>query len=103
MKSKTTILRAYCTTGGSCTILFDEIGWKVLNDTRQSNLGYLHMCEESAPEITEKCRNSIIRYFYGHAPELPGLGASPQQAYWKNLSIKNIEDIGNNGKMSYYA
>ena len=98
---------------GECVIEFTETGYNVIHDTRtvhrvdfldkEYKEGYLHICEESADEITEACRNQIIIYFYNHDNNLlPGIGATVTECYFEGITIKEAEKIGNNGKKAYY-
>jgi len=107
MKKSNTILKAHSYFGGICTVEFTENGWRILEDTREKcKDGYLHICDESAEEITNKCRDVMLNYFYNHRkenPETPGIGATPQEKYWYGMSIEKMETIGNNGKKSFYA
>lgn len=100
--SQTTILTAYWQ-GGGCRVEFSESGWTVLEDTRDINLGYLHCYDDSAEEITDDCRNQIIRYIFAHQKGLPGVGATPQHRYFRGLNTADIERIGNDGKRAFYA
>lgn len=88
-------------------IEFTEDNWTVVEDTRSpdDNLrGYLHWYEDiSAEEITDKVRDQIIKYYYNHPDNLPGVGATPQKRYMKGLSIEERERIGNSGNPAWYA
>jgi hypothetical protein len=113
-----TILKAcgdsfeYGVDGGECIIEFTETGYNIIKDTRATHKidflneefkgGYLHICEESAEEITEACRNQIIKYFYNHDKLLPGLGATVTERYFKGLTREEAEKIGNEGKKAFY-
>lgn len=94
-------------------IRFDEQGYEVIEDTvpryihsfskGHFNGGYLHISDESAPVITDACRDQIVRYMFNRPRNLPGLGATPQHRYFQDLTTEDIERIGNDGKRSYYA
>jgi len=101
----TTILRATSYFGGHCLVSFSETGFEVIEDTRDYKDGYLHIFENSATAITDACRNQIIKYFYNHRSfdvNSPGIGATPQHQYFSNLSIEEMENIGNNNKKCFY-
>ena len=95
-------------------IEFTENGYNILKDTIPTHrierlnkdkkaVSYLHICEESAEEITETCRNQILKYLYTHDNDMtPGLGATVIERYFKGLSRAEAEKIGNEGKKAYY-
>lgn len=90
--------------GGQCTIEFSETGYTVLEDTRKANDGYLHLISDSPESITIACRSQLIKYFFNHPKELPGLGGTPQRRYFQNIKdINEFESIGNNGKKGVYC
>ena len=105
-KSPSTILRAdgYSRDGAAeaCVIEFSERGYTVLSDTRRLKVGYLHICDESAGEISERCRDQIIRYMFSHPDGLPGIGRTTQKQYFAGLSTADVERIGNEGRKAYY-
>lgn len=86
---------------------FSESGYRVLSDTRETGYninGYLHCYDDlSAVEITDAVRDQIIKYYYNHPDNLPGIGATPQRQYMSGLSIEQRETIGNNGEQTFYA
>ena len=88
-------------------IEFTEDGWQVIEDTRKPDdklTGYLHWYEDiSANEITDAVRDQIIKYYYNHPRNLPGVGATPQKRYMQGLSIEERERIGNGGDAAYYV
>lgn len=92
--------------GGRCRIKFSEEGYTVLEFSPKSVLGgvndYLHVGEGAPEEITEACRNQIIKYFFNHPDSFPGVGASIQTAYFLGLTTEEMERIGNNGERAYY-
>lgn len=102
MKATEIILRADSYFGGDCKIKFTETGWEVLEDTRKVKEGYLHIDEDSPEEISEKVCETLIKYFYQHISELPGIGATPQTKYLYMYSREERERIGNNGKRAFY-
>jgi hypothetical protein len=81
---------------------FTESGWAVIEDSREVKVGYLHITEDSAEAITDACRDTMIRYFYQHDENTPGIGATPQKKYWGDLTREDLERIGNSGKRGYY-
>jgi len=97
-----------------CVIEFTENGYNILKDTIPTHriewlnkdkkaVSYLHICEESAEEITEACRNQIVKYLYTHNNDMtPGLGATITEKYFKGLTRDEAESIGNDGKKMYY-
>jgi hypothetical protein len=42
-------------------------------------------------------------YAKGQKKRLPSIGATPQRQYMRDLSIEEMEKIGNGGKQGYYA
>ena len=98
----TTVLKAYSHFGGFCLMRFTEDEFSVLSDCRKGKDGYLHVFEDSAVAITDRVRNVIIKYFYNHDRGLPGIGATPQDKYFKGLTREQLEDIGNGGAKGYY-
>jgi hypothetical protein len=102
-KKTSTILKAYSYFGGNAEVEIHEKGWGLLSDTREVKDGYLHIFDGSAEEITDACRDMMIRYFFRHGSDMPGLGATPQQRYFSALSIEDIQIIGNEGCKAYYA
>lgn len=99
----TTILKANSYFGGTCVIQFTETGCEIISDTRRVKDGYLHICEKSADAITDACRDSIIKYLYSHdVATLPGIGETPQAAYFKGLSRSDTERIGGVDGTVYY-
>lgn len=102
MKSREIILKGYSYFGGCCLIKFTESGWEVLEDSREVKDGYLHVDDESPEEISEKVCETLIKYFYQHDMELPGIGSTPQEKYLRNYTREEREKIGNNmGKVFY--
>jgi hypothetical protein len=105
--ARATLLRADGHTTGETVIRFDDDGYTVVKDTadriRGRHVGYLHICEQSAPVVTDACRDQMIRYLFDHPPDLPGLGSTPQRRYFAGLSSADLERIGNGGKTAYYA
>lgn len=89
------------------TIEFTEDGWRVLKDNRPTGYnvcGYLHVIEGvSAEAVTDAVRDQIIRYYYNHPKNLPGIGATPQTQYMNGLTIEDRERIGNDGALSFYC
>ncbi len=97
-----------------CVIKFTETGYNILKDTIPTHriewlnkdkkaVSYLHICEESAEEITDACRNQIVKYLYTRNTDMtPGLGATVTDRYFKDLTREEAEDIGNAGKKAYY-
>jgi hypothetical protein len=116
MQSSTILKAEYFEKGVNyeCIIEFSESGYNILNDTipthrmewlnkDKKSVSYLHICEESAEQITEACRNQIIKYFYNHNNDMtPGLGATVTGRYFKGLTHGEAETIGNRGKKAYY-
>lgn len=91
-------------------IEFGEHGWKVIKDTRDVNnswskaSGYLHWYADlSAPHITDEVRDQIAKYFFDHPDNLPSIGATPQQHYFRGMDISDLERIGNHSVRGYYA
>lgn len=96
---KTTILEANSYFGGILKIEFSETGYKVVEDTTQGQITrFLGISEESAGEITEACRDQIIKYMFQRKKGLPALGATPQQRYFKGLNPEDLERIGKEDK-----
>lgn len=94
--------------GEPCQIAveFSEEGWRVLKDNRPTGYkptGYLHVNDMSAESITDEVRDEIVKYYYQHPKNLPGIGATPQRQYMRGLSIDDRERIGNDGRSSLYA
>lgn len=85
-----------------CIVEFNETGFKVVQDTRRVKVGYLHICDLSAGEITDACRDQIIKYLFNHPAGLPGVGKTPQHKYFAGLKTVDVERIGNEGKNGYY-
>lgn len=102
MKQTSTKLTSYCYFGGKAVIEFTESGFFVIEDSRESKTGYLHFDENSAGEITDAVRDQIIRYTVTHPQDLPGVGVTAQQKYFSGLTIKDIEQIGNDGKRVFW-
>lgn len=109
-KSSSTILKANGSirnsaesAGEVCIVEFTEQGYNVISDARRVKVGYLHICEESAKEISDACRDQIINYLFNHPRDLPGVGKTPQNQYFVGLSTDDLERIGNKGKKGYYA
>ncbi len=98
-----TILKATSYFGGSCLVEITETGWRVLIDDRNTKDGWLHICDLSAPAITEACRDQLLKYMYIPCTSVPGVGASPQRQYLAGMSLAERERIGNDGKRAYYA
>lgn len=118
MTSKVTILTAYPYTTPEvsralypehCQIVveFTESGYRVTKDNRPTGYnicGYLHIEDGvSADEITDAVRDQIIKYYFSHPQNLPGIGATPQTQYMSGLSLEERERIGNSGKRAFYA
>jgi len=109
-KSSTTILKAIGAPrdyrGGpleEVVIEFTEQGYEVLSgDPRRIKTAYYHLCDESADEITDACRDQIVKYLFGHSMDLPGIGRPVQWQYFAGLSTADVERIGNEGKKAYY-
>ncbi len=108
-KSPSTILKADGSVNDSaesageiCTIEFTEQGYNVISDARRIKIGYLHICEESADQVTDACRDQIVNYLFNHPQDLPGVGKTPQKQYFAGLSTADTERIGNKGKKAYY-
>lgn len=97
-----------------CIVRFTEHGYDILVDTipthrieflnkEKKAVAYLHIYEDSAEEITESCRNQIIKYLYQHDNDLmPGIGATVTERYFKGLTRYEAEKIGNDGKKAFY-
>lgn len=106
MQSKSTRLTAYSLRNEAVIVEFTETGYVVVLDERKDPngySGYLHYYEGSSAEsVTEAVRDQMIKYFFTHPENLPGIGATPQQKYWDGLSITDIERIGNDGKQGLY-
>lgn len=112
MKQPSTILTTFkLEDEGVCKIRFTEKGWRVISSTLEAEEmreSFLHLTEESAAEITEACRDQIIRYRFcqwnkekkGSPKVFPGLGESVEKKYLKGLSHDEQERIGNGGKKS---
>ena len=118
IKSKTTILTAYpymipevgralYPDGCQIVIEFTETGYRVIKDNRPTGYnisGYLHIEDGvSAEEITDPVRDQIIKYYYNHPQNLPGIGVTPQRQYLKGIGHKEREAIGNNMEQGFYA
>jgi hypothetical protein len=109
-----TILTANEDKGEWVSIKFDETGWEIVEDTRKDkgkSSGYLHcyfnsalVVPVSARAVTEAVRDQMIKYYYNHDIwSLPGIGATPQRRYFRDLTTEEREAIGNNGKKCYYV
>jgi hypothetical protein len=62
-KSSETTLVAYCYKGGACGIKFTRSGHEVLWDDRVEPIGYLSPLDErSADQVSDACRDNLIRY-----------------------------------------
>lgn len=97
MKSEI-VLEARSDLGGACVIRFNETGYEVLSDDRQSRDCYLHLSDDIPEAITTACRDQLIKYLCNHPITLPGLGATPQR-FFSGLTTADIERIGGGGKM----
>ena len=86
---------------GDTIIRFSEAGYEILHDGGDKS--YLHVCDESALAVTDACRDQMLRYYYTHDRNLPGLGSTPQTLYFRGLTIDQCEAIGNSGQRAYYA
>lgn len=104
MKATSTVLTAYGYKYGKCVIEFTEKGYNVIEDNRDIKVGYLHVYENegSANEITDLVRDQIIKYFYNHDIDLPGIGSTPQKLYMQGLTLSDREKIAGVSK-AYYA
>ena len=45
----------------------------------------------------------MLKYFYNHDRDLPSIGGTPQDRYFKGLTVEQREYIGNGGNKGYYA
>ena len=88
--------------GGSCVVKFSESGYEVISDTRSVKVGYLHITDESAADITDECRNQIITYMFSHPDNMPGIGQTTMEQYFAGLTKADVAAIGNNGKKAFY-
>lgn len=100
--SKEVVLTAYSYFGGRCEVKFTESGYEVLCDTRKCKDGYLHVSDGAPEAVTPAVAEQLIKYFYNHKAELPGLGATPQSKYLAGYTLAQREAIGNGGKRAYY-
>lgn len=109
-KSPSTILKAIGTPrdyrGGpleEVVIEFTERGYTILSgDPHKIRPTYFHTCDESAPEITDACRDQIVKYLFKHSMDLPGIGRPVQWQYFAGLTSADVERIGNDGKKGFY-
>ena len=101
MAATSTILKA-SVGRGECLVKFSESGYEVIKDNRDIRVGYLHICTESSEQITDMCRDQIIKYMYNTPRKMPGIGTTVISKYFGGLTKAEAEAIGNGGKKVYY-